>query len=590
MGEKVIFRLIFCLLVSVWSCFAIAKYQVCSITINSSDEIEVFKEQLGTENFNFVELVPLSVESRPNNAHWFTNACSKGYSCDILVISGHFGGLFFGENHNYILPVDIMERQSCSNSCSGVLSNVKEVFLFGCYTLANKSSRQRTPQQHLDVLLSHHYARDMAETVVAAVYLPFGMSFENQMQLVFPQQSSIYGFTELSPLGKEIRWPLRNYFGEINKHYGNYSSYLDQKRPQATNPLIYSTIGGAVSEVKGVGPNSSQYPHFQKMCRLYEQNVSQVRGMQIINELMGSGDGPKAYQAIKSFMSERRTFTGESLELFNKIKDNSHFKSEFNVLYGQIGQRLPYVRIQFLNFLNSFEWVTDAFYEEELKSNTLKMVRRPTSEGYDFATALVFDEKIPLPVLKLGSDDFPPDFYQNIWSALILETLRVRDYLVHRRLMNSCLSQIAEDPVICYQVLKSLGHLRVNDSLIIDKMVEFLNVPHSGLIYYSIYGLAYSGVQTSSVHIAIAQHFDHPDKWVQLQSIRAVGLLKSEDAQVNRDLVAVVQSSEDEEIIYEGLHSLLYMTPSVDSIRQVIVERKFYEHSNEKVRGLAVSF
>ena len=592
MDRKVIPKLIVFLLFSLWSYFAIAKYQVCAITINSSDEIEVFKQQLGTEDFDFVELVPLSVEdSRPNNVHWFTNACNQGYSCDILVISGHFGGLFFGEKHNYILPVDTMERHSCSNSCSGVLANVKEVFLFGCYTLANKQSRQRTPEQHVNVLVNdYHYARDMAETVVASIYLPFSSSFENQMRLIFPDQSSIYGFTELSPLGKDMRWPLRNYFEEVKKQYGSYKSFLDQKKPQAKNPFIYSTIRGAVSEVKGVGPNSNQFPHFPKMCHLYKQSVDQLSGMKTVNELMASGDAPQAYQAIKYFMSERGPFTGESLRLFNEIKSNTGFKNEFHTLYDQIGHRLPYVRIQFLNFLNYFEWVSGSFYERELKSNTLKMVSQPTSEGYDFAAALVYDEKIPLQVMGLAANDFSPDFYQNIWSALILETLNVRDYLVHRRMMNSCLAQIKKDPVVCYQVLKSLGHLKVNDSLVINKMVEFLDVPHSGLIYYSIYGLAYSGVQADFVHMGIARHFNHPDKWLQLQSIRAVGLLRSENPQVNRALVEIVGSSEDEEIIYEGLHSLHYMSPSVDAVRQVIFDRKFYEHSNEKIKDLARSF
>ena len=247
-----------------WSYAAVAKYKVCSITINSADEIEVFKQQLGTQDFEFIELVPLSIESRPNNIHWFTNACKQGHKCDVLVISGHFGGLFFGEKNNYILPVDIMEKQSCSGSCAGLLSNVKEVFLFGCYTLANKRSRQRTPEQHLEVLLHYNYARDMAETVVAGIYLPFGLSFEHQMQLAFSGGSSIYGFTELSPLGKDIRWPLTNYFKEVERHYGSYKSWLDQKRPQVRNPLIYNTIGGAISEVKGIGPNNDQFPQFQK--------------------------------------------------------------------------------------------------------------------------------------------------------------------------------------------------------------------------------------------------------------------------------------------------------------------------------------
>jgi len=193
-----------------WSYASLAKYQVCSITINSSDEIEMFRKHLGSKDFNFIELVPLSEKSRPNNVHWFKEACQKAYRCDILVVSGHFGGLFFGENNNYILPVDIMENQSCSNSCAGLLSDVKEVFLFGCNTLAGKGRDHRTPEQYLQVLLDHHMARDMAETVVAARYLPFGLSFEEQMQFIFPSTTTIYGFTSLSPLGRQIRQPLSN--------------------------------------------------------------------------------------------------------------------------------------------------------------------------------------------------------------------------------------------------------------------------------------------------------------------------------------------------------------------------------------------
>ena len=571
-----------------WPCFAIGKYQICSITINSSDEIEIFKEELGTKDFDFIELVPLSVESRPNNVHWFTDACNKGYQCDVLVVSGHFGGLFFGENHNYILPVDIMEKQSCSKSCAGVLSNLKEVFLFGCNTLAGKNSDQRTPEQYLKVLLDHHMARDMAETVVAARYLPFGLSFQEQMQWVF--QSTIYGFTSLSPLGRFIRRPLGNYLTAIERHYGSYKSYLDQIRPQSINPFIHQTIGGTIAEVKGIGPDNPRVPLFQKMCQLYKDTENPRTGMQVVEELMDSGEGPKSYLAIKDFMSRNRNPTGESLVILDRIKGNPSFKTDFQILYGQISPRLPYVRIQFLNFLMFFDWISDTFYRTELKANTLKMIQRPTSEAYDFVTALVYDEKIPLEELDLGAEDIPRGFYTNIWSALILETLNVQDYLVHRRLMNSCLSQITKDVVICYQVLKSLGRMRVNDSLIIDKMVELMNMQHRGLTYYSIYGLAYSGVQRKDVHLAIAGHIQHPDKWIQLQSIRALGFLRSQYPEVNQRVVNLVRKSEDEEIIYESLQSLHHMAPDTESIRQVIVDKKLYEHTNVKIKELAVAF
>ena len=99
-------------------------------------------------------------------------------------------------------------------------------------------------------------------------------------------------------------------------------------------------------------------------------------------------------------------------------------------------------------------------YQKELRYYTLGMVQQSNSEAYDFISALVYDEKIPLQHLKLQLEDFPDFFYRNIWSALILEALNIQDYRVHRRLMDLCLIKVAQDlevsrdPVLCYQVMK----------------------------------------------------------------------------------------------------------------------------------------
>ncbi|MDE0118693.1 MAG: hypothetical protein OXM55_01635 [Bdellovibrionales bacterium] len=590
-------KLIILLLFSFWSFFSLAKYQICSITINSSDEIEIFKKHLsGSGHFEFIELVPLSEEAKPNDTHWFTEACRKGYSCDILVISGHFGGLFFGEKHTYILPVNIMEKQSCSRSCPGLLSNVKEVFLFGCNTLAGKQADHRSPEAYLQVLLDHNMARDMAETVVAARYLPFGLSFKDQMRLVF--SNGIYGFTSLSPLGKDIRQPLNHYFQEMISQYGSYSAYIDQIDPDLLNPTIYRTIGGTISEAKGVGPNDQQ---FQNMCYLYQDGLDKATGMQVVWDLIQSGKGPDSYSAIKTFMSENQPFSGQSLRIFNKIKKNRKFKNKFFPLYEKISPLLPYVRVQFLNFLNSFEWVTTDFYNKELRANVLDMIRRPTSEGYDYATALIYDERMSCQQFNLTVKDFPDGFYKNLWSALILETFCVTDYKAQRKLINqACIAQVTKDPVNCYQVFKSLGHLHVSDMAIINKMVEFSKIPHAGLVYYSLYGLAYSGAQVSASHQAIAYHCNNPESWfqklsyqdrkaIQQQSILALGHLQSKDPATNKTLASCIHSSTDEDIIQEGLKALYYMAPHLTDIKQTIWNRKWHEHSNENIKQLALA-
>jgi hypothetical protein len=60
------------------------KSTVCTITVNSPDEKEIFRRNLPDDKFEFVELVE---RGRPD---WLASACRQGVSCDVLVISGHF--------------------------------------------------------------------------------------------------------------------------------------------------------------------------------------------------------------------------------------------------------------------------------------------------------------------------------------------------------------------------------------------------------------------------------------------------------------------------------------------------------------------
>src|ERR1700675_1955380 len=99
------------------------KKTVCTITVNSPDEKEVFRRSLPPDKFQFVELVE---GGRPD---WLASACRQGVRCDVLVISGHYdgGNEFYSarlEAREY-LPVAEMERASCSDSCAGLFSQLK---------------------------------------------------------------------------------------------------------------------------------------------------------------------------------------------------------------------------------------------------------------------------------------------------------------------------------------------------------------------------------------------------------------------------------------------------------------------------------
>jgi coenzyme F420-reducing hydrogenase delta subunit len=152
---------------------------ICTITVNSPDEKEVFRRHLPPGDYNFVELV------EHGRKDWLASACHQHVQCDALIISGHFDGgdefytdrLDVGES----LSVEEMERASCSESCPGVFANLKEVYLFGCNTL------KPVPDQHV-------------------------LSNRDRIRQIFRNVPVIYGFSSKAPLGRYAGPVLDKYF------------------------------------------------------------------------------------------------------------------------------------------------------------------------------------------------------------------------------------------------------------------------------------------------------------------------------------------------------------------------------------------
>ena len=107
---------------------AAEKSTVCTITVNSADEREVFHRSLPEDKFQFVELVEKCLPD------WLAAACREKVRCDVLVVSGHFAGSEFYSSKFDVsesLAVDEVERVACSDSCPDLFSHLKEVYLFG---------------------------------------------------------------------------------------------------------------------------------------------------------------------------------------------------------------------------------------------------------------------------------------------------------------------------------------------------------------------------------------------------------------------------------------------------------------------------
>ena len=87
MSSSAKFLLLVALFAIGWSAESHAgKRTVCTITVNSPNEKEMFRQRLPEDQFEFVELVE---RGRPD---WLASACRQDVRCDLLVISGHFDG------------------------------------------------------------------------------------------------------------------------------------------------------------------------------------------------------------------------------------------------------------------------------------------------------------------------------------------------------------------------------------------------------------------------------------------------------------------------------------------------------------------
>lgn len=172
---------------------------VCTITVNSPNEKDVFRRNLPPGDYRFVELV------ERGRKDWLASACQQKVQCDALVISGHFDGgeEFYTDSNDQseYLTVEEMERASCSDSCPGVFANLKEVYLFGCNTLKPEPKQLATSEITRALIRSGQSPADAAK-LTAILGQKHTRSNKDRMRHIFKNVPVIYGFSSKAPLGR----------------------------------------------------------------------------------------------------------------------------------------------------------------------------------------------------------------------------------------------------------------------------------------------------------------------------------------------------------------------------------------------------
>jgi hypothetical protein len=303
-----------------------AKRTVCTITVNSADEREVFRKRLPEGDYDFVELVE---RGRPD---WLASACRQGVRCDLLVISGHFDGMteFYSDRlaMRESLPVAEMERASCSESCPGVFAQLKEVYLFGCNTLNAEPTISTTAEAERSFLRSGYSPAD-AQQLARALDRRHAESSRDHMRRIFTSVPAIYGFSRLAPLGPTAATLLNKYFDQTS------SSEIGSGR---WDPKLLGQFATSTMVVTAGMSEADADVHFRReTCQFVDDRVTPAAKVAFVHDL------------FRRDMAEARMFLDRIEAMFASLPESERRTPSFQRALAEIS-RDDVVRERYLRF------------------------------------------------------------------------------------------------------------------------------------------------------------------------------------------------------------------------------------------------
>lgn len=392
------------------------KNTVCTLTLNSTEESNAFKRHFDSKLWNFVELT--DGFSRDTN-DWFRQSCEKEVNCDVLIISGHFGGTFFGES-DLRLTMEDLEAASCSKKCSGILHRPKEVFLFGCNTLASKDKDTRTPEQYHQVLLQDGFSPAQASQIVAFRYSQLGDSFEQRMAEVFSGTQRIYGFSALAPSGVTAKPLVEKYLANSKRLYSNFSHNSSLLGSRPNQALLLAFRSTTIKQVTGFR-SSSERPY----CYLQDESTPRIEKLGFVRTSLKSGRALGTLPHIARYIREENTdtspFTSDEESAIKKIGEDPQIKTELSGYLKLKGDVYLPIRISILNLMKDLRLISPSQYSQQIFS-TLNLNLESAVSRTTVDRICSLDVSADLPV-----DRVPPARWEDDEFLSLLQCLKPKN-------------------------------------------------------------------------------------------------------------------------------------------------------------------
>ena len=299
MSRLPILVILFALATAGWAIeAAAAKSTVCTITVNSADEKDAFRRYLPKDKFEFVELV------EPGNRGWLASACQRKIQCDVLVISGHFGGAQVGATEFYsaevggteFLPVEEMERASCSESCPGLFSRLKEVYLFGCETLSPAASQATSDEIARTLVQGGRTPQDAARSA-SVLNARHGETNRDRMRRIFAGVPVIYGFSSIAPLGPAAASTMSRYFQS--------ASGSDVGSGQVSQKFLSQFAANSMTVTNGLSDSDPQAAYRADVCQFFDARLAPAQKLAFVHGLLRRdiGEVRMFFERIDAFLA-----------------------------------------------------------------------------------------------------------------------------------------------------------------------------------------------------------------------------------------------------------------------------------------------
>lgn len=418
-----------------------AKYLVCTVTINSSDEACLFRKHLKPSGkFEFIELVPDQSDDACENvagkktartgaergqeaakidSDWFSKACERMKAtkkgCDIVVLSGHFGGTFFREGGSGPrLPLETLEEKGCNNACPAIMNSPKEVFMFGCNTLAGKEPDVRTPEQYRAVLRDERdvdgnriFADAQVDEIVALRYGAYGQATYDRMRRAFGGVPHLYGFYSKGPRGKDAVESINKYF----KLVPNYADHIHRIETTEATEGILSALDSvqeinqthamakpaiknndALDQAFGVKTkftyltqcSGSPGKDSAEFCTLFDESRSIATRLTSLKLLLTGSDGTKYLALAKQFFEKHppETYDAEAKKKFIEIAQDPTVRERFTTMLAAL-EKMPGLALNLIDLGEKLSFMTAADATTKRQKVLITLINQGTIDAKD---------------------------------------------------------------------------------------------------------------------------------------------------------------------------------------------------------------